>query len=193
MPSSYQSNFSSGVMGPSLFGRMDLAKYPNGVRRLHNFLIRPQGGVSKRPGTYFIEKFNEPARLIPFVFNEGQAYVLLFAERKILVAHGDSLVWDDNGQPLMVPTSFSYEQAKTITYAQRADMLYLAHRDFAPMKLSRYAHNDWRLQTVDFSPPPPPATNGPYHPPAPGALTVTKYTPPPETDPGDGGGAGPGG
>jgi hypothetical protein len=186
-PSSYQSNFSGGVIGPSLFGRMDLAKYPNGVKRLRNFLIRPQGGVSKRPGSYFIEKFNEPARLIPFVFNESQAYVLLFAEHKIWVAFGDSLVMNDSAQPLLVETGFSYAQAKSITYAQRADVLYLAHRDFPPMKLSRYAHNDWRLAIVDFAPPPPPAPNGPMHPSAPGGLDAEEYEPPPDTDEGAGG------
>lgn len=41
---------------------------------------------------------------------------------------------------------------KALDYAQNLDQQYLAHSSYAPQKLSRYAHTDWRFSTVTFGP-----------------------------------------
>jgi len=50
-----QSSFSAGVLDPRLAGRIDLKAYYNGAETLANAVCIPQGGVSRRPGTEYID------------------------------------------------------------------------------------------------------------------------------------------
>jgi hypothetical protein len=46
-------SFAGGEFAPSLYRRVDLARYATGARRLRNFIVHPHGGVSNRAGTHF--------------------------------------------------------------------------------------------------------------------------------------------
>ncbi|WP_319761040.1 hypothetical protein [Maridesulfovibrio sp.] len=49
-------NFSAGELSPRLGGRVDLAKYANGLAELENMFIHPHGGASRRTGFRFIRE-----------------------------------------------------------------------------------------------------------------------------------------
>ena len=51
-----QNNFVSGVLSPLLKGRTDLEQYYQGLEQADNFVLMPQGGIRRRPGTEFIQK-----------------------------------------------------------------------------------------------------------------------------------------
>jgi hypothetical protein len=51
-----QSSFTSGVLSSLLRGRTDLDQYYQGLETGKNFVIMPQGGAKRRPGTEFIQK-----------------------------------------------------------------------------------------------------------------------------------------
>ncbi len=73
------SNFTAGEWSPRLHGRSELAKYWNAVETLENFIILPQGGITRRPGFHFAKAAWDPTRkcrLIPFVFSTEQAYII---------------------------------------------------------------------------------------------------------------------
>ena len=46
-------NFRAGELSPRLEGRIDLEKYNEGAQTLQNMLVFPQGGTTRRPGTYY--------------------------------------------------------------------------------------------------------------------------------------------
>lgn len=71
-------NFTAGEWGPQLDGRADLAKYRNAVRLMENFIIRPQGPATHRPGTRYVSqtRANATARLIPFRFAADESLML---------------------------------------------------------------------------------------------------------------------
>jgi hypothetical protein len=71
-------NFSAGELSKLLIGRVDIAKYLNGVDTLENFLIQLQGGISRRPGSRYLAstKDNGVARLMPFQYSADQDYVM---------------------------------------------------------------------------------------------------------------------
>ncbi len=74
-----QNSFSSGELSPLLKGRTQMAQYKNGCQTLENFIVLPQGGVTKRPGTKFIKEVKDSAAetaLIPFVVGSDQSYIL---------------------------------------------------------------------------------------------------------------------
>ena len=73
-------NFQSGELSPRLEGRIDLQKYQGGAQTLENMLAFPQGGVTRRPGTYYAgtSKDGGKVRLINFEYSDEQAYVMEF-------------------------------------------------------------------------------------------------------------------
>jgi len=80
-----QVSLSSGEVSPAIYGRVDLARYMTALRTCRNFIVRPTGGVSNRPGTEFIDEFAQNSRIIPFIFSVEQAYVLEFGDQTINV------------------------------------------------------------------------------------------------------------
>jgi hypothetical protein len=74
-----QPTFSAGEVSPSVYGRVDLARYYTGLRTCRNFIVRQYGGVANRPGTEFVCEVKDSAdttRLFPFVFSTDQSYVV---------------------------------------------------------------------------------------------------------------------
>lgn len=71
----YLRSFSGGEIATEMFGRIDDPKYQTGASRLHNFIVKPQGPLTRRPGTRFVRqsKNNDPVRLIPFRFSGDQS------------------------------------------------------------------------------------------------------------------------
>lgn len=81
MSTSVQRSFTSGEIAPALYARVDQVRYANGLRKCRNFLVMRHGGVSNRPGTGFVGEVktsSKTVRLIPFIFNADQTYVLEF-------------------------------------------------------------------------------------------------------------------
>ena len=78
-----QRTFSSGEVSPSLYARVDTVKYATGLRTCNNCMVLRYGGVSNRPGTEFISEVGNSqrsVRLVPFVFNQFQTYILEFGD-----------------------------------------------------------------------------------------------------------------
>ena len=60
-PRLMQPTFAGGVIGPGVYGRVDVAKYSTAIAVGRNVFIRPQGGISNRCGTEFVnETRNSP-------------------------------------------------------------------------------------------------------------------------------------
>jgi len=74
-----QTNFTAGQISPRLFGRVDLQKYTNATEELTNLIVMPHGGVTRRPGTKYVNEVKTSSakvRLLPFNFNTEQAYCI---------------------------------------------------------------------------------------------------------------------
>jgi hypothetical protein len=78
-----KTSFSSGEIGPSLYGRTDIAQYQNACEIVENFLCRPYGSIISTPGTEFIKEAKISAlgtdstvRLIQFIFSRTDAYII---------------------------------------------------------------------------------------------------------------------
>lgn len=88
-------SFVGGEWSPSLYGRVDLAKYITAVRTMLNFFPHPHGGASNRSGLQFIASTKNSAkkcRLIPFQFSTTQTYVLEFGDSYMRVIKDGGLV-----------------------------------------------------------------------------------------------------
>lgn len=149
-------SFNAGELSPTLLGRVDLDKYPRGCSTLVNWLPQIHGPLRKRPGTRFINEVKDsanPARIIPFEYSIDQAYVLEFGEGYVRFYANGGIVLD-GGVPYEIASPYSAVDLALLDYAQSADVVYLAHPDYPPHKLSRFGPTDWTLDPVDFDWPP---------------------------------------
>jgi hypothetical protein len=75
-------NFAGGLLSKKLFGRVDLSTHGIGLAILRNFFVEVQGPLTYRSGSKFVmpTRGNAITCLIPFVFNDSQAYVLAFSD-----------------------------------------------------------------------------------------------------------------
>ena len=73
-----KNNFSAGELSPTLYTRTDIQQYGNGAKTLKNVIPLVEGGVRKRPGTLFLSAQVGAVRLIPFVVNSDNAFLIVF-------------------------------------------------------------------------------------------------------------------
>lgn len=79
-------SFAGGIVGPELFGRLDLAKFQTGLAKALNWWVLPHGPAQNRPGfQYILEAFDSTrkVRVIPFSFNTEQTFVLEFGHQYV--------------------------------------------------------------------------------------------------------------
>lgn len=220
----YTPNFGAGELSPYMAGRSELPVDQKGVAKMENFIARPQGAVTRRTGTSFVNyaRQNKATRLIPFQFSDSQAYIIEATDQKFRfykdeaviteaavtitalaedgtitsVGHGysngDEIFIDGLVGPDELNASFYLVANKTadtftltdvfgedisfadlpdyisggtaarvyeittpyleadlfdLQYAQNADTMYIAHRSYAPRKVTRSAHTSWTCAT----------------------------------------------
>lgn len=155
---SIQNAFNGGELDPLVLSRVDLSRYQTGAKTMANFVPIPQGGVTRRPGTQFLgiakndTAQKEHTKLSPFVFSETQGRVLEIGHEYMRVWLGDgSLVLKDDA-PYELELPYSSEDVAKLSLAQANDVIYVAHADYPPAKISRYADDDWRYEIVAFLP-----------------------------------------
>jgi len=148
--------FTTGEISPKLSSRIDFNKYINGVEKMENAVIFPQGGFTRRPGLRFVNEVKDSTkkvRLIRFEFSVTDAYILEFGENYIRFYRNQARI-ESGGSPVEVVTTYAEADLFDLHFAQSADVLYIAHKDYAPRKLTRAGHTSWTLSTISFSPTP---------------------------------------
>lgn len=146
-----QLSFNAGELSPQLNGRIDLEKYKKGCRILENFIPKIHGPISKRPGTRFVAEVKDSTkttRLIPFEFNVEQAYILEFGDTYMRVYKDGGHVLSSGIYEIVTP--YAHTDVSELHFAQSADVMYIAHPDYPPYKLSRTDHDAWTIAEVDF-------------------------------------------
>lgn len=146
-------NFTAGELSPRLLGRVDVERYYSGCETLENFTVFPHGGAKRRAGTRFIAEVKDSTkdvRLIPFSFNREQSYVLEFGDQYIRFFANYGQLY--SGATIYeVASPYTEAQIWDVKWAQDADVMYLAHPNVRPYKLSRLAHTNWTCATYAFT------------------------------------------
>lgn len=74
-----QNSFNAGEFTPLLMGRTDFDAYKNALKTCLNHIPYVQGGITRRPATYFCDETKDSSKtshLIPFKFSTTQAYII---------------------------------------------------------------------------------------------------------------------
>jgi len=148
--------FDAGELSPLLAARTDLAKYPNGCAVLENFLPTVQGPLVRRGGTQYIDTAQGRSWLITFQVSERISYMLAFSHKRIDVYADRGGLVDDTA-PVVISTPYdavdltNADGTCALHVAQSADVMYLFHRNYAPMKLMRTGAAAFTPGSVELS------------------------------------------
>lgn len=137
MPTIAQRSFAGGVISADLFGRSDLVKYNTGLAQCENFIVRKSGSVQTRPGSQYLATLSGVTKLVKFVYNKSQSYILAFRAGHVTVYRNGVVVAANIVSP------YTGTDFLTLQYVQSADVLYLVHPNYQPRKLSRVSDTSW--------------------------------------------------
>ena len=140
-----QRNFSGGEVSENIYGRSDSKVYANGLKTCRNFVVFKQGGVRARQGTTFISSEGSKSILVPFVYSNRLAYVLVFRENLIRVYKDDVLVHT-------VTTTYPQSVLDELRFSHRNNRIVITHRDYKPRVLTRVSDTDWNISDYRFTP-----------------------------------------
>jgi len=93
-----QQSFNGGIISDEMLGRFDDVKRTNGVSELKNFIVTPQGPITKRTGTAFVrevEDSDDNCIIIPFIYSIDQSFVIEISNSYFR--------FHTNGATLMIP------------------------------------------------------------------------------------------
>lgn len=175
-----QSNFGAGEISPYSAGRVDMDRYKAALTTCLNYIPTIQGGLTRRPGTQFIDYVKDDSRkvrLVRFEFSTTQAYVLEFGHNYVRFFRNHGMILDPiSSDPYEVATPFTEAELFEINFTQSADVLFIVHPSHKPKKLMRRGNTDWLLVDVEFNDGPYLTTNTSATTLAPSAATGTSVT-----------------
>lgn len=148
-------SFTSGEISPRLAGRVDVAKYFAGCRKLENFHVHPHGGVTRRSGMRFVMEAasqSDESRLISFEFSVDQTYILEFSPLKMRVFHDQGAVLNEEGAIYERETPYTAEDIQGLRFCQSLDVLVLVCPGHTPQRLTRTDHDNWTLTAISGAP-----------------------------------------
>ena len=156
---SIQTNFTTGELDPLARARIDLKAYENALEKAKNVICQPQGGVTRRPGTKFINELGgtpaDGVRLIAFEFSTDDSYMLAFTTNRMYVYKNKVLITNINasGNDYLDTTGFGLTGTHMdhLVWTQSADTLILVHEDQRPIKIVRGASDSsWTISNITF-------------------------------------------
>lgn len=128
----YQTDFASGEIDPTMIGQTALKAYAHGAKRVRNCQRMATGGLERRWGTFDLSDIGADARLCSFEFSDTQRYV-------IAIYAGGLKVFDLNGVLLVTLAGqpWTRDQAFQLGFSQRGDTFVISHTAFWPRLLKR--------------------------------------------------------
>lgn len=146
-----QNNFNGGIISPEMYGRSDQAKYQTGVADANNMLVLPHGALDFRNGFEFVSKITGPFRLIPFIYSDEQAIVVILNPPWAYFSTMGQMLLNGSGSLLRVLIPYTAAQLPGIRYAQSGDVITMTHKDHRPKLLKRLGATSWSLTNAVFT------------------------------------------
>lgn len=154
-----QTNFTTGELDPLVRARVDLKAYENALETAQNVVCQPQGGVTRRPGSLFINELGgSPAngvRLVPFEFSTSDSYMLCFTTDRMYIYKNKTLITNINasGNDYLDTSTYGItaDHLDHMCWTQSADTLIIVDEHFAPVTIVRgAADNLWTISNIAF-------------------------------------------
>lgn len=127
-------NFAAGELSQNLKGRVDLQQYYSGAQKIENFEIIPTGGIKRRIGFERKGQLHGECRLIPFIVDKNNSFVLEFVPGKIYFWKNGSIMKTVQNTDYYETVSYtSIAEIKELQYAQNYDTLIFTSSYYRPL------------------------------------------------------------
>lgn len=146
MPTPYyalQPSFAGGAISPEVASRVDIEKFQSALLTAENVIIKPYGGVTKRPGSLYLGQCkyaDKQCILVRFNNTESEAYMLEVGYQYIRV-------WK-NGEYLNVEltTPFAETDLKNLRFNQSADTMFICSGTHPVQVLKHFSDTVWTIE-----------------------------------------------
>jgi hypothetical protein len=156
------SSFNGGELTPLLAGRVDVAKYAIGCKRMEGFIPVTQGPAVSRPGTPFVAEVKDSTKrtwLRRFEFSAEDAYMIEVGDQymRFYTNRGQVL---SGGVPYEISTPFvqadltNADGTFALGFVGTGDEIFIVHPNYPPQLLARHGPTNWTIGPIDFEPPP---------------------------------------
>lgn len=160
MPKILQPSLNGGELSPSLYARVDLARYGSHVKYAKNFICRQYGGMTNRPGFGIAERAKNinpgegapiygTTRALPFIFSQDIAYVVVLGDFYARFIYNGAYVRDGSNQIVEIVTPWPLTDLFIIRFTQSADKMYLTHPDYPPQVITRVSATSFTINTIE--------------------------------------------
>lgn len=144
----FYTNFTAGEITPLLSSRVDSNAYKNGTKSLKNFRILSQGGIRRRGGLRYLQELSDiPYQAEPYVYDEDEAYILLFSNTQL-----DVVDISDPTNLATTVTSCAWTTAMIgeLQVAQSGDTMIVTHPDMPMQEITRTSASTFTVTEFDF-------------------------------------------
>lgn len=136
-----QRSFASGEVAPALYGRADVNKYQNALRKAVNGYVMRHGGFTNRAGSEFLAEASDSTkqvRIIPFVYSLDQKYALEFGDEYMRVIKDGAYIYEaaknitgvNTGTDELTVTSHGYTTGDEVYVESVGGLTFLNNRQF---------------------------------------------------------------
>ena len=122
-------SFAAGIIGPELYGRLDLTKFQTGLAKCLNFWVLPHGPVQNRPGFEYVLEVKDSTkavRVVPFSYNTTQTFIIEVGDQYVRFHTGGATLLETG----LTVTGVSQANPGVLTYTgtdpANGDWMYLA-------------------------------------------------------------------
>ena len=88
-------------------------------------------------------------RMVRFQFSDTQAYMLEFGNLYVRFYKDNGRI-EESGIAVELATPYPTSVLFDLMFAQSADTMFIAHRDYAPRQIERTSHTDWTINETAF-------------------------------------------
>lgn len=157
-------SFNNGEVSPYLRHRIDVEKMSSSSELFENFIATPYGAATKRPGLLHSANTSaggQNSHLHPFISTDGARYLLHFTPALLTIYRENGTV--SQSLPFLTTTTAATENSTTGFWSAPLrelqieavnDVLFIAHPDTHPLRLSRLSDTSWSLDFIPFTQPP---------------------------------------
>jgi hypothetical protein len=149
----FQNSFSTGEVSPLVSAQKNFDRLRNGVATMLNIVVFPLGGFTYRPGTLYqgiTKALNPNVRLIPFQLNAKTAFVLEMGPLYIRFFNQDGFL-ENQGAIYEVSHPYTELELPFVQFIQSNDVLFFAHANHNPQKLSHFSDTNWVWEPITFT------------------------------------------
>lgn len=140
-----QTNFSSGQISEQFQLRRDTQQYNDGAKSLLNMRCLVGGGITRRPGSWWIGDLPGPSRLHDFVVDQATKYVLAFSNGQVNAYLEDGTAAGSATGPWTSAIFLDMD------VTQSGNTMFITHPTMWPQVLTRTGAATWTVSNYTFA------------------------------------------